>query len=115
MVLHICEKFHHNISKGFQLLERTILGRNGYVQHSKGNNSKSRQTSYGSHVLQVVSVLYICVKFHESICGSCQAQSVYLTTLLPGRLSPPRGYPALRTLFRQKLTTTLLESVEGRE
>ena len=45
MVLYICEKFHQNISNGFQLTERTqVHGRNGYVQCSKGNNSKRRQT-----------------------------------------------------------------------
>ena len=42
--------------------------------------------------------------------GSCRARSVYLTTLLLGRLSPLSGYPVLCTFFRQKLTTALLES-----
>ena len=49
--LDIYVKFRENISNGFQLTERTrIHGRNGYVQCSNGNNSKSRQSSYGSCV-----------------------------------------------------------------
>ena len=45
MVLYIWEKFHKNISNCFQLTEQTqVHGRNGYVQCSMGNNSKSRQT-----------------------------------------------------------------------
>ena len=47
--------------------------------------------------------------------GSCRARSVYLTTRLLGRLSPLCGLPVLCTFFRQKLTTALLESAEGRE
>ena len=47
--------------------------------------------------------------------GSCRARSVYLTTHLLGRLSPLSGLPVLCTFFRQKLTTALLESAEGRE
>ena len=47
--------------------------------------------------------------------GSCPARTVYLTTRLLGRLSPLSGQPVLCTFFRQKLTTALLESAEGRE
>ena len=47
--------------------------------------------------------------------GSCRARSVYQTTRLLGRLSPLSGWPILCTFFRQKLTTALLESAEGRE
>ena len=47
--------------------------------------------------------------------GSCRAWSVYLTTHLLGRLSPLSSSPVLCTFFRQKLTTALLESAEGRE
>ena len=44
MVLYICEKFH-NISNDFQLTARKqVCGRKGYVQCSKGDNSKNRQT-----------------------------------------------------------------------
>ena len=51
IVLYICVKFHENISNGFQLVEWTrVYGRNGYVQCSKGNNSKSRQTRVTIHV-----------------------------------------------------------------
>ena len=53
-VLYICVKFGENILNGFQLTERTrVHNRNGYVQCSKGNNSKSRQTRV--MVLQVIS------------------------------------------------------------
>ena len=44
--------------------------------------------------------------------GSCR---VYLTTHLLGRLSPLSNWPVLCTFFRQKQTTVLLESAEGRE
>ena len=41
MMLYTCEKFHQNISNSFQLAKRTqVHGRNGYVQCSKGDNSK---------------------------------------------------------------------------
>ena len=51
IVLYICLKFRDNISNGFQLTERMgVYGRNGYVQCSKGNNSKSRQTRVAVHV-----------------------------------------------------------------
>ena len=65
IVLYICVKFPANISNGFQLTERTrVYGRNGYVQCSKGNNSKSRQTRVTVHVFsRRLIVLYICVKF----------------------------------------------------
>ena len=46
--------------------------------------------------------------------GSCRGRSVYLTTLVLGRLSPLSVYSVLCTFFRQKLTTALLESAEGR-
>ena len=47
--------------------------------------------------------------------GSSRARSIYLTTRLLDRLSPLSGLPVLCTFFRQKLTTALLESLEGRE
>ena len=57
------------------------------------------------------------LRFYSSInpMGSCPAWSIYLTTLLLGRLSPLSGLPVLCTSFCQKLTTALLESAEGRE
>ena len=45
--------------------------------------------------------------------GLCRAQSVYLTTLLQGRLSPLRGIPVLCRFFRQKLTTAFLNQQKG--
>ena len=72
MVLHICEKFHQNIKNGFQLTGQTLVhGRNGYVQCSKGNNSKSRQPElqFMCSACRLI-VFYICVKFCESILNS---------------------------------------------
>ena len=44
MVLYICVKLRENITNSFRVMEQTrVHGRNGYVQCSKGNNSKSRQ------------------------------------------------------------------------
>ena len=44
------------------------------------------------------------------------SMSVYLTTLVLGRFSPLSSQPVLvHILCSQKLTTVLLESVEGRE
>ena len=42
--------------------------------------------------------------------GSCQMLSVYLTTLLLGRLHSVSGLPVLCTFFCQKLTTALLDT-----
>ena len=54
IVLYICVKFRENISNGFQFTERTwVHGRNGYVQCSKGNNFKTKQTR--SCVLHIIS------------------------------------------------------------
>ena len=45
MELYICERFYENILISFQLTERTgVHDGNDYVQCSKSNNSKSRQT-----------------------------------------------------------------------
>ena len=68
MVLYNCEKFHQNIWNGFQLTEWTqVHGRNGYVQYSKGNNSKSRQTRVTVHVFWMSSSSalhqFVCVCF----------------------------------------------------
>ena len=62
-VLYICMKFPENIWNSFQLTEQTqVHGRNGYVQCSKGNNSKSRQTRVTVHVFCTLShgVLHLC-------------------------------------------------------
>ena len=63
VVLYICMKFPENISNGFQLTERTrVHGRNGYVQCSGCNNSKSRQTKVTVHMFCMSShgALYLC-------------------------------------------------------
>ena len=68
-MFYICEKFHDNISNGFQLTERTrVHGRNGYVQYLKDNNSKSRQTRVKIYMFcSRLIVFYICVRFGENI------------------------------------------------
>ena len=65
---------------------------------------------------QIPTILFV-LRFYGPVnpMGSCPVRSVYLTTLLLGRLSPPSGKPVLCTFFCQKLTTALLESAEGRE
>ena len=56
MVLYICVKLRENISNLIRVMERTrVYGRNGYVQSSKGNNSKSRQTPVKVHVFCTLS------------------------------------------------------------
>ena len=65
MVVYICVKFSENIMNPIRVMVQIqVHSRNGYVQCSKGNNSKSRQTTHGSCVLHMV--LYICVKFHDN-------------------------------------------------
>ena len=49
MAFNVCMNFHENMSSNFKVMERTIK-----CLHTKGNNSKSRKTSYGFCVLQVV-------------------------------------------------------------
>ena len=59
-----------NISNGCQLSEQTkIHGRNGYIQCSKGNNSKSRQTRLMVHEF--------CTSSHEAL-NLCEVSSKYL-------------------------------------
>ena len=63
ILLYICVKFRENISNGFQLTEwARVHGKNGYVQCSKGNNSKSRQTRVTVHMFCTSSHsgLYLC-------------------------------------------------------
>ena len=67
IVLYICVKFPENTSNGFQLTEWTLHGRNGYIQCSKGNNSKSRQPELWFMCSACLMVLYICVKFGDNI------------------------------------------------
>ena len=51
MILYISMKFHENILKGFQGIERT---RNDNCQISKGNSYQTIDKSYGSCVVHVV-------------------------------------------------------------
>ena len=68
MMLYTCERFHENILNSFSTERTGVHGGNDYVQCSKGNNSKSRQSELwficSAHCLMV---LYIWVKFHENI------------------------------------------------
>ena len=51
MVLYICVKFRENNTNGIRVMEQTrVHGINGYVQCSKGNNFKSRQSRVMVHV-----------------------------------------------------------------
>ena len=57
--------------------------------------------------IQAFKIPYTCfclfvLRFYSPInpVGSCRVRSVYLTTLLLGRLSPLSGYPVLCTFFR---------------
>ena len=70
----------------------------------------------GKRMCTILVCLFV-LRFYGPVnpMGSCRALSVYLTTHLLGRLSPLSGLPVLCTFFRQKLTTALLESAEGRE
>ena len=68
-MLYICEKFHDNISNGFQLtVQISVHGRNGYIHWSKGNSSKSRQTKVKVHefCMSSHSALH-CLKFLKNI------------------------------------------------
>ena len=67
--LHICVKFRENITNGFRVMERTrVHCRNGYVQCSNGNNSKSSKPELRFMCsIHRFMVLYICVKFRENI------------------------------------------------
>ena len=67
MVLYIYVKFRENITNDFRVMERTrVHGKNGYVQCSKGSNSKSRQTQFVCSA-HYPMVLYIYMKFRENI------------------------------------------------
>ena len=56
IMLYICVKFLENIRNSIRDKEQTqVHKRNGYVQCSKGNNSKSRQTRVTVHVLYTSS------------------------------------------------------------
>ena len=70
MVLYICKKFDNNILNGFQLTDRTrVHGRNDFVQRSKDNNSKNRQTS--------AMVYMFCTSSHSAL-HLCEVSLKYL-------------------------------------
>ena len=56
MVLYICVTFREISGNGIRVMGRTrVNGRNGYVQCSKGNTSKRRQTRVTGHVFWTLS------------------------------------------------------------
>ena len=58
---YICVKFRENITNSIRVMEWTrVHGRNGYVQSSKDNNFKSRQTRV---VANVTRCFTFCLKF----------------------------------------------------
>ena len=85
------------------------------------NQRLTTQTLYVSNISLCLNLSqktkWFCVEVlrPSNPMGSCRARSVYLTTRLLGRLSPLSSSPVSCTFFRQKLTTALLESAEGRE
>ena len=96
---------------------------NEYTQHifpwrnkNTTNTFYLKTTPYPCY-LELCFVCLFVLRFYGPVnpTGSCRARSVYLTTRLLGRLSPLSGSPVLCAFFRQKLTTALLESAEGRE
>ena len=63
IVLYICVMCCENITNGIRVMEWTrVHGRIGYVQCSKGNNSKSRQTGVMVHVFcrSSYGALHLC-------------------------------------------------------
>ena len=72
---------------------------------------------YGNKIENDFKGVLFVLRFYGPVnpMGSCQGRTVYLTTRLLGRLSPLSGYSVLCTFFRQKVTTALLETAEGRE
>ena len=69
---------------------------------------------YPSKLLPSVFVLFV-LRFYSPVNpkGSCRAWSVYLTTLLLGRLSPLSGKPVLCTFIRQKRQLPFLNQQKG--
>ena len=82
------------------------------------NNTKSAyiQPDQGTpHIFLVTDPYLFVLRFYGPVnpMGSCRARSVRVNTPLLDKLSPLSDSPVLCTFFRQKLTTVLLESVEG--
>ena len=73
MVLYICGHFIKISLTVYNLQQTRVHGRNGYVQCSKSNNSKGRQSElrFMCSACPLI-VLYICVKFPENILNSFQ-------------------------------------------
>ena len=70
MMFYISMKFHDNILKGFQVIERT---RNDHCQILKGNNYKMyRQKLQFLCSAICLMMLYISMKFHDNILNGFQ-------------------------------------------
>ena len=80
-VFFICEKFHNNISNGFQLTEwAQVHGRNGYGQY------KPELWFMCSACHRIV--LYICIRFRENILNGIRVmeQTLMIDTLTDRRM-----------------------------
>ena len=121
------KKFHYDKTrpgKGSQGFTKNSSSSLGHATMRKVNDGCvghifSRQEPLSFRYLRYLNLegyLFV-LRFYSPVnpVGSCQMWSVYLTILLLGRLSPLSGQPILCTFLRQKLTTALLESAEGRE
>ena len=99
-------------SKDLQICQfQTVPG------HCSGCSTISPNQTDGCADYMYVVLYFVCVEvLQPSQPNGVMSSSVSLPnhTLL-GRLSPISGEPVLCTFFRQKLTTALLESAEGRE
>ena len=98
-VLYTCEKFHNYTSHGFQLTEQTrVHNRNGYVQNSKGNNSKNRWTRVTIHVFCMLShsVSTLSLHLYEVFMKTSQTVSVtertWMVEMLTDALMDTRNF-----------------------
>ena len=101
MMLYVfCEKFINNILNGFQLTEQTpVHCRNDFVQYSKCNNSKSRQTRVTVHVFCKLSpsASHLCeVSWKYSGLVYIVQIAIFNIYYVQRAATPQVGYPELR-------------------
>ena len=89
----------------------------GMVRYGMDDMARDGMVWYGMVWVWYGTVRYGMVWFYSSVnpMGSCRAWSVYLTTLLLGRLSPLKQLTSNKHILSPETTTALLESAEGRE
>ena len=90
MLVNICMKFHEDILNSFKVTERTrFYLRNGYLQSSKGHNSKSINIKelWFLRSARHLMLVNICMKFHEDILNSFQVteRTRFVTDRRPGQ------------------------------